>query len=152
TKRTLCLAGAVLLVLVGPALADQPAKEKKFLFNLLLSRGDPLGSREAGTIEDLSRPTMTANEKQQSWTWIVQQVMVAGKSVDVGPKMEVFAESTPSGKIRVRVAVEVTEVLENGETQSSIHTERSLHVREVKAGELVRLRVGKRSKQQTWLE
>src|SRR5262249_56988098 len=54
TKRTLCLAGAALLVLVGPAMAEQPAKTKKFRFNLLHSRDHPLCTPEARTPEHLT--------------------------------------------------------------------------------------------------
>jgi hypothetical protein len=153
TKRTLGLALTVLLGLCGPRLsAYEPVQDKMFQINLLLQRGDPLGSHAAGTIEVLSRPTILAREKQTSCIRVGQTAMLAGEALEVGFSAQVVAESTPKGKIRLRVAVEVGELVENDGNRSSVRIDRNIYVREVMPGEVVRLRVGQRSQQETWLE
>jgi hypothetical protein len=129
-----------------------PASPKKYQIDVSLLQGDPLGSREAGTIEFLSRPTMLALEKQEACVAASQSVPVAGEPIDVGYRLRLVAEPAAEGKVRVRVSMELTTVAESRDDQGSVRVHRTIYVREVGLREALRLRVGERSKKETWLE
>jgi hypothetical protein len=146
-NRTLLLAAAAVLGLVRPTLAaDAPANPKQFQIELLLQRDG------RGTSEVLSRPRVRTIEKQEACVLVGQTLTVAGEPVDVGCSFRLLPESTASGKVRLRVDVEVSEVVSNGTKQPEVRVVRRVAVREVKLGGTLKLRVDKQSKKETWLE
>jgi hypothetical protein len=80
---------------------------------------------------------------------------VAGELRDIGNTFRVVAEPSAGGKVRLRVTVKATEVVEDPTTrQPAVRTvvERTTFTREAKLGEKLRVRVGKPGKKETWVE
>jgi hypothetical protein len=150
----LVLAGLVGLALLGPAgAADPSAKGRQIQIELRLLRGDPLGSPEQGTAKVLTRPTLQMLEKQEGRVFTGQRVRVAGEMRGVGNGFRAVAESAAGGKLRLRVTVELSRVVEDPTTgQPAVRTELAHFTREAKPGEMLRVRVGKRAGKETWVE
>lgn len=153
TIRVVACAAAAWLTLVGPAAADDPApKPRVFYFDLALKRGDPLGHPRDGTVEILTRPQVMTAEKQEARVLIGQSFFVGGDYLDVGSTIAILPEATAAGKLRLRLTVELSELVASGDDHATVRADRYLCVREVAAGELVRIRLGPRVKTETWLE
>jgi hypothetical protein len=152
----LVLAAAVGLALLGTAGAAGPApKERQYQIDLRLLQGDPLGSPEKGTAEVLTQPALQVAENQEGMVFIGQRVTADGKRLDAGCSFRVVAASAAGGKVRLRVTVEATEVVENpADRQPAVRTvvERTTFTREAKPGETLRVRVGQRGRKETWVE
>jgi hypothetical protein len=154
-KGRVVLAGALGLALLGTAGAAATARKgRQFQIDLRLLRGDPRGSPEQGTAEVLTRPTLQMLEKQEGRVFVGQEVRVAGAVLEVGNSFRAVAESAAGGKVRLRVTVEMSEVIENPATRmpAAVRTERATFTREVKPGEKLRVRLGKRAGKETWVE
>jgi hypothetical protein len=147
---------AVALIIGGGSASTQgnpiPAGPRQFQIDVSLLQGDPLGSREAGTIVALSRPTLRALEKQEACVHVAQLVDVVGESVGVGYRLRLVVEPAAEGKVRMRVFVELTTVADKRDDQGRVRVDRNIYVREARLGETLRLRVANRSKKETWVE
>jgi hypothetical protein len=152
----LVLAAGVGLALLGTAGAAGPAaKERQFWIDLRLLQGDRHGSPEKRTAEVLTRPALQVAENQEGMVFTGQRVTVDGKRLDVGNSFRVTAASAAGGKVRLRVTVEATEVVENPADRQQVVrpvVERTTFTREAKPGETLRVRVGQRGKKETWVE
>jgi hypothetical protein len=141
----------MLLGLVGPTRADDtPGKEKRFHIDLLLQRGDPRAAREKNEV--LSRPQILTIDRQEARVLVGQTVTIAGEPVDLGYAFRILAESTVGGKVRLRVAAEVGEVVSKGTQEPQARIVQTVFGREMKLGTTLKVRLDKHAKQETWLE
>jgi hypothetical protein len=155
-KGSLVLAAVVGLAVLGPGrAADAGAEVRQFVIDFRLLQGDPLGSPEKGTAQVLTQPSMRLLEMQEGRMFVGARVKVDGKRLDVGYSFRAVAASAPGGKVRLRVTVEATDVVENpADRQPVVRTvvERTTFHREAKLGEMLRVRVGRRGPKETWVE
>jgi hypothetical protein len=129
---------------------DAPPRE--FAIRLTLLQGDPLGSREAGTIEVLTSANLQTVERQEGDVSVGQTLPVGSRSVEVGVRLRVLPEPLPSGKIKLRIDSELGTVIQHSGDGISYRTENIIQNCEVKLGEMSRIRVAPRAKKEKWLE
>lgn len=118
---------------------DAPVPQ--YMIDFRVCSGDPLGSRAAGTLKELSAGGMTISEGLVSVNRGVGEVNVDGELVPVGAEMKATVLSMKGELIRVRLEGAYTTV-EGPEKARSLKTVRSITTREVKAGEMTRFRIG----------
>ena len=124
----------------------------QFQLDLVILQGDPLGSREAGTLKVLAESKLVAREKRPASFLTGGQVFSGGEFVDFGHKITVVSERAEDGAIRLHVVLEYTELQDQTEDSASFQTSQRRYTRAVKPGESVKLRWGKQSERQTWVE
>lgn len=132
--------------------ATPPIPVKEYMVKLDLQQGDPCGSREAGTLEVLTRPQLLVAEKQKGFFTVGQSVQVFGEEVTLGHRITVMTESLAGGKVRVDGSAEATTLIEGGRDGPVVQSTRSSFRCEVKLGETARVRFGKHTGKETWLD
>jgi hypothetical protein len=96
-------AAALLATAAGP---PTDCDWKLFSFKIRIMQAD-----EAGMSECLSQPRMRGRPRQQLECMVGQSVMVGGREVEIGYRSRAVAESAAGGKIRVKVGVEIIELV-----------------------------------------
>lgn len=117
-------------------------------------QGDPLGSVEDGDVKVLGSVSGGTVPNSGGWFRLVQSRVldIDDVQVAVGYSMRTDFGPAPDGKIRLRLTLAHTGVLEDGPQETVARTSYRRHDRLVKAGETVRLRWGKSADRDTWLE
>src|SRR4051794_17574876 len=159
-KKLIPLAFAAALLVVGhsPAGGDKPSSAKQLQFTLDVFEGDPLGSREQGTLKLLASPRIVTLENKPF-------TFISGGEIAIpnGPQGVQFErtgltlEGTPGavkdGKIGLDLKLSNTTVGKETEDQIQLSTETTRMITTVKLGEVVKLRWGKGSADnQRWVE
>lgn len=125
---------------------------KQLRFDVLIFQGDPLGSKEAGTLEVLMRPQLVTLETQRGLVQAGQQypVKIDDKVSDYTPgvTVEITPGTVKDGKVRIDVTMTKSTVAENSKEKVQFNTESTRIITTVKLGEVVKLRCGK----ETWIE
>ena len=127
--------------------ATPPILVKEYTIKLDLQQGDP-----CGTLEVLSRPQLLLAEKQKGFFETGQSVRVFGEEVTLGHRITVMTESLAGGKVRVDGSAEATTLIEGGRDGPVVQSTRSSFRCDVKLGETARVRFGKHTGKETWLD
>lgn len=124
----------------------------QYIIDIRVCVGDPLGSRAAGTLKVISEPRVVATEGKPAFIRAGGQTVVEpdGELVSIGVEMKVTVLSMKDVTARVRIEGANT-TLEGPEKDRSLKTVRSITTREVKAGEMTRVRIGQKA-DETWAE
>jgi hypothetical protein len=154
-KQCSLLIAVTLLVAVAATVTrgTEPPPPRQIQIGCVLKQGDPLGSREEGTLKVIGEPKLVTLENREASFLSGGEVMVAGELVPFGREIRFLPQRAEGGRVKLRVVLEHTEVVENRENSLRTQTSRSLHVRTVKFGEVLRLRWDNNaSGPQTWAE
>src|SRR5947209_6292935 len=143
----LCLVFGAARVSTG----DAP-KKTQYLIDVLLFEGDPLGSREAGTLKIVAEPRQVTTEKRESSFHSGGIVKLDGDEVPFGVDVKLTPERGEEGTIRLKIVLEYTELLSHSEDSVQLQSDRARFVRTVKPGEVLRLPFGKPADHRRWVE
>ena len=158
-KWFMTLAVAAAMVVCGsPALGDGvPAGAKKeILCHVRICKGDPLGSREAGTVKVCQQPKLVTRENQPA-TFISGGEMPvkdgdAAIFVPFGTSVFLKPGSIKDGKIRLDVNVSIT-TADALADRAQFHTESTRSISTVRLGDVLKIRCGRgTADSQTWIE
>jgi hypothetical protein len=136
---------------------DRPQPGKQLLFNVRVFEGDPLGSREAGTLKVLAEPRLVTLENRPfSFVSGGDIPVTDGESVQFQPfgrMVEGKPGAVKDGKVRLDITLSNTTIGERTEDRIQLHSESTRTITTVRLGEVVKLRWGKGSTdKQTWAE
>jgi hypothetical protein len=131
---------------------DAPAKARQFQIDLSVRQGDPLGSPEAGSLEVLAERKLITSEKQAAKFVQGAEETIGDEVIRIGRTIRVTPERAEKGQIRLDVVMEKTDLLEESEDTAQWQTTQSRYTRWLKPGQVLKLRWGKVSGQQTWVE
>jgi hypothetical protein len=136
---------------------DKPSSGKQLLFNLRVCKGDPLGSREAGTLKVEAEPRLlTLENRPFSFVSGGEIAVTDGDSVEFvqsGWMIEGKAGTVKDGKVRLDITLSNTTVEERTEERIQLRTESRRTISAVRLGEVLKLRWGKGSaERQAWVE
>ena len=150
----LCLVSATATVSTRAAPAP---KETKLEIDVKVLAGDPLGSREAGTIQCLSQPQMWLTDKQEGTASSGQRVKVNGEEVLVGTTVKITPvtgkdANGKDGSIQLKCFFEYSQVVSCFGDELVLQATQGSCTRGVKAGEIMRFQLGKCSEGQMWVE
>jgi hypothetical protein len=153
----LVFAAAMLVGNQPTAGGDQPPPAKQLQFNVRVFEGDPLGSREAGTLKVLAEPRLVTLENRPfSFVSGGELPITDGESVQhqpFGRMIEGKAGALKDGKVRLDITLSNTTIGERTEDRVQLHSESTRTITTVRLGDIVKLRWGKGStKKQTWAE
>jgi hypothetical protein len=138
--------------------ANEPAPERQFLLHMRVSEGDPLGSREAGTLKVLAEPNVVALAGHPFSVLSGGEITITdhdGTKIPqfFGLKVEGKAGAVDDGKVRLDLTLSNTTVREQTEQRVQIHTESMRTIATVRLGEVVKFHWGKAdSDRQAWME
>lgn len=153
----LVFAAAMLVGSQPTAGGDQPPPGKQLQFNVRVLEGDPLGSREAGTLKVLAEPRLVTLENRPfSFISGGELPITDGESVQYQPfgrMIEGKAGAVKDGKVRLDITLSNTTIGERTEDRIQLHRESTRTITTVRLGEVVKLRWGKGgAEKQTWAE
>jgi hypothetical protein len=154
---TLAFAAAMLVGSQSMAGGDKPQPSKQLLFNMRVFEGDPLGSREEGTLKILAEPRLVTLENRPiSFVSGGEIAVTDGENVQFhqfGWMIEGKPGAVKDGKVRLDLTLSNTTVGERSEERIQLHTESTRTITTTRLGEVVKLRWGKGSHdRQTWVE
>jgi hypothetical protein len=136
---------AVLLVAVGARAGDYFEVECK------LCKGDPKGSKEAGTLKTVAASTMIAPSNQSAKLLVGGQVPIGTGLVPVGQEVEVVASTADNGAIKVHVVLRLhSQVGRAGAPQVTTVSEETKAT--VRPGGSARVAIGKDPRNQQWVD
>lgn len=157
-KWSMTLAAAVLFVSgQGVPGGDNRSSMKQLQFNLRVFEGDPLGSRETGTLKVVAEPRIITLEKRSFSFASGDEVAVTGSDgvqyVQSGQVLEGKPGAVKDGKIQLDITLSNTTVGKRTQGHIQLHTEMSRTITTVRLGEVVKLRWGKgTTDKQAWVE
>jgi len=138
---------------------EKPAGTRQLMFHVRVLEGDPLGSREAGTIKLLAEPTMITTENRPFTLMTGGEVpFIAEGDVEwvlKGLKMNGKPGIAKDGKVRLVLTLTHTVVEHQSEDLLQLSTTETRVISTVKLGEVTRFRFGKtdsKPDQQHWVE
>jgi hypothetical protein len=136
---------------------DQPPQGKQLQFNVRVFEGDPLGSREAGTLKVLAEPRLvTLQNRTFSFVSGGEIPITDGENVQYQPfgrMIEGKAAAVKDGKVRLDISLSNTTIGERTEGRIQLHSESTRTITTVRLGEVVKLRWRKGgTEKQTWAE
>jgi hypothetical protein len=136
---------------------EQPPPGKQLLFNVRVFEGDPLGSREAGTLKVLAEPRLVTLENHPFSFASGGEIPVRdGQAVQFhsfGRRIEGKPGAVKEGKLRLEITLSNTTIGERTENRIQLHTESTRTITTVRLGEVMKLRWGKGSAdRQAWVE
>jgi hypothetical protein len=154
---TLVLTAAMLVGRQPTAGGDQPPPGKQLQFNVRVLEGDPLGSREAGTLKVLAEPRLiTLENRPFSFVSGGELPVTDGESVQFqsfGRMIEGKPGAVKDGKVRLDITLSSTTIGERTKDRIQLHSESTRTITTVRLGEVVKLRWGKGgTEKQTWAE
>ena len=122
-----------------------------FEIKLFLFRGDPNGTREAGTQERISAPTLGTLSGEEGCLLVGGEVQVGQRLVPVGLQVSVTATEAKGGAIVVKAVLEHSQAVGpvGAQQVTSTKTETTATVQ---SGGRVRLDLGKDPKDRHWVE
>jgi hypothetical protein len=146
-------------MLVGSRLTagDGKPPAKQLQINVRVFEGDPLGSREAGTLKVLAEPRLVTLENRPfSFVSGGEMAVTGGEGVSFprfGRLIEGKAGAVKDGKVRLDLTLSHTTVAERTEGRVQLHTESTRTITTALLGEVVKLRWGKGgTEKQAWAE
>jgi hypothetical protein len=136
---------------------DQPSPGKQLQFNVRVFEGDPLGSRQAGTLKVLAEPRLVTLENRPFSFVSGGEILIKdGEGVQFqtfGRTIEGKPGAVKDGKVRLEITLSNTTVGERTEDRIQLHSESTRTITTVRLGEVVKLRWGKGSAdKQIWAE
>jgi hypothetical protein len=141
------------------ARADEPRQPLLHQINVSLQSGDPLGSREAGTIELHAQPAIVTVDGQTATFVTGDGIEVSGNTMCVNCDnnskcflLRVTPARQQDGSIQLRVEMIQKKVVDRDRQDVSFQINQSRYTRMVQLDEVVRLRVGKIGDSETWVE
>jgi hypothetical protein len=152
--RCWCVAAIGCVLLLGADRATrkaEPVKPPQYQIKLSLRQGDPLGSREEGTLKILAEPTLITMDGREATFVSGGQIYVENEFVGAGLKVSVTPMQADQ-RIKLRLTLERTEVVEEREDTLLLQSSQARYIRVVEPGQVLKLRWGKSSVPQTWVE
>ena len=154
---TLVAATAMFLGGQGAPGGDRTPLQKQLQFNLRVFAGDPLGSREAGTLKVVAEPRIITFEKRSFSFVSGDEITVTGSDgvqiIQAGRVLEGRPGTVEDGKVRLDVLLSNTTVGKRTKEYTQLHTETSRTITTARLGEVVKFRWGKGSAdKQVWAE
>jgi hypothetical protein len=130
---------------------------KQLEFNLRIFVGDPLGSREAGTLKLLAEPRLVTLENRPFYFASGGETAVPSvegvRRVHVGLRVEGKAGTIKSGRVQIDITLSNTTVKDLAKDKFQIQNESIQTITKVRLGETVKLRWASANCQhQAWAE
>lgn len=162
-KMTLSLI-AVTFLLSGDLSGAKPEKQtrvRQVLFHVRVLEGDPLGSREAGTIKVLAEPTIVTTENREFSVNMINGVTVINTdvepidSVETGLKIKGNPGKVVDGHFRLDLSVSYTTFDAQVENTTEFTTVGKRIIKTIKLSEMYRFRIGQKNSHSTervWME
>lgn len=153
----IALAAAVLVGSQSTAGDAKHSPGKPLQVNLRVFQGDPLGSREAGTLKLLADPNLITLENRV-FTFVSggEIAVTEGEEVQfvqIGRMIEGKPGAVKDGKVCLDLTLSNTTVGERTEERVQVHTESTRMISTVRLGEVVKFRWRKGSAdRQVWVE
>jgi hypothetical protein len=122
-----------------------------FEIKLFLFRGDPNGSREAGTQERITAPTLGTLSGEEGRLLVGGEVQVGQRLVPVGHQVAVTATDAKGGAIIVKAVLEHSQAIGPVGAQQVTST-KTATTATIQPGGRVRLELGKDPKDRHWVE
>ena len=150
---------AAMFVVCNPSIGgDKQVDAKPLILSLSLCEGDPLGSREAGTIKVLAQPKVVTRQNAfaelVSGGELANSVGIEGTEfVPTGLTVKCMAAVVKDGKVKLDLTFSVTTPGEQSTERIQLHTQSTRTITIVKLGEVIKLRCGKADPgKQFWIE
>jgi hypothetical protein len=141
------------------ARADEPDPPLLHQINVSVQSGDPLGSREAGTIKLHAQPVIVTVDQQTATFMTGDGIEVSGNTMCVnwddktqGFWLRVTPARQQDGSIQLSVEMIQKKVVDRDGQDVSFQIDQSRYTRMVQLDEVVRLRVGKIGDTETWVD
>lgn len=111
-----------------------------YIIKAKICEGDPAGSRQAGTFKVLAEPTLAVMEKKEASFFAGGEFHVEDNQFqEFGLKINITPHAAPGGQIRLKVLVDVNQILEKTRDHFSLTGRKDFYSRTVKPGEIVKL-------------
>jgi hypothetical protein len=137
--------------LVSASPMDNPDKPEQYVISVRVRQGDQLGTREARTIKVLSEATLLTQAGREA-TFVSDAKPVCGALEEfVGTRLKVTPEALEGEKVRLKLVLEYSELLESGEDIARFRTDRALYFGTIVPGEVSKLKWGKPS-ERMWVD
>src|SRR5947208_5449440 len=151
---TCCVLAVVLVVGAGDnARANEPVKPPLLQINLRLLEGDPLGSREAGTLKVLAEPKIvTLSGRAAEFICGLDSSAPVNGWQESGFTFGIKPERCADGSIDVKVDMTRRLVVERNGGDVRRQCDYSQYERNARLGDMVRLQAGRIRGRQTWVE
>jgi Flp pilus assembly secretin CpaC len=130
---------------------SKQASAQDFEIEPRLFRGDPNGTREAGTKTLISAPTLVTKSGQRGGLLVGGEVLVGRQLVPVGHQVFMTATDGKDGAIVLAVVYEFSEAIGPAGAQQVTST-KTQTTATVQSGGRVRLELGKDSRDRHWVE
>lgn len=154
----LALAAILVVGSTTPAGGDRPAVGRQIQFNLRVFQGDPLGSREAGTLKLLAEPCLVTREGYTCTFATGGEIAVPTATggvelVTIGLQVEGKPGAVKHGKVYLDLTLSETARAENAGERLRFDTHSTRTITTVKLGETFKLRWGQgTAERQQWVE
>jgi hypothetical protein len=140
--------GVLALAILGFHAAIVSAQDYEIKIDLF--KGDPKGSREAGTITRVTSPQIVAKSGDDASLRVGGQVVVGANTVPVGRQVHINAKDAREGAIRVKLVLENSVLV--GLKGAQVVSTKSETATIVQSGSRIRLELGDDPKNKHWVE
>ena len=136
---------------------DKSPSSKQLLFNVRVFEGDPLGSREAGTLKVSAEPRLVTHENRPFSFMSGGEIAVNDgegvQLVQVGRMIVGKPGAVKDGKVRLDITLSNTTFGQGNEGRTQLQTESTRTITTIRLGEVLKLRWDKGSAdKQAWAE
>lgn len=139
---------ATLVAILAVAAAGHAAE---YQVDCQISRGDPKGSKAAGTLKTVVAPKLIVRAKESSSVLVGGHVPIGAAMVPVGQEVEVTAAPVDGGGIKVHAVYRLHSLVGEGTArQVSTRSEETTAV--IQPGGAVRVKMGNDPKDQRWVD
>ncbi|HEY8506561.1 MAG TPA: hypothetical protein VIL46_18405 [Gemmataceae bacterium] len=150
-------------LLCGLCAATSPAAERdtqaSYQFDVIVWQGDPLGSKDAGTLRPLSRPRIVTQDGRTALFLLggrESKEEIDGHQVTVRREdpfsLRVTPMSQQDGSVLLMVEMNQWETVEQSEQDEVTQMTQSKYTRTVRPGEVIKLWANKAAERKTWVE
>lgn len=140
-----------ILAVASVLLFGSLARAQHFEIEPVVYRGDPKGSKEAGTLKQVAAPSLVAKSGESASLLVGGQILIGQQKVPVGRQVHVTATEIKDGAIRVEAVFELGEVTGRGATPQVTNT-KTQTTATIQSGGSLRLELGKDPKDLHWVE
>lgn len=156
-SMAMALAAVLLVGSQSTAADDKPSPAKQLQLNLRVLEGDPLGSREAGTLKVVADPRILTLENRPASFVSGGEIAVTDgdgmQLIQLGRMVEVKPGAVKDSKVRLDITLSNTTIAERTEERIQVHTESTRMISTVRLGEVVKFRWRKGSAdRRVWVE
>lgn len=137
----------LLALLLGPAMG----RAADFEIDCQICRGDPKGTRAAGTLKSVATPTLCVRSKEAASVLVGGHIPIGASMVPVGQEVEFTPTAMDHGAIKVHAVFKVhSQVGGAAAPQVSTVSEETTAV--IQSGGTIRVKIGTDPRNQKWVD